>query len=230
MNAFKKVCSIAFTVIVILMVLCAVVLMGSRLVGYQPYTVISPSMQPAYKVDDLIFVKQVYRKNLAEIKDPAELEVAKKEKIAAVNKLIDEGKLAVGDVITYVADEKLTLCTHRIVEIDKENNAVFTKGDANDTWDAAVSYLNIVGEVQFSVSKVGKVSNYVQTPPGSFVTLGVGIFLILLVFLTDILGKKKEEENETQAEAEDVTAVAEENERLKAELEKLRSEMEKKDS
>jgi signal peptidase len=72
-KTMKKIGNIASTVLVVLMVLCAVFLMGSRLIGYQVFTVISGSMEPTYGVGDLIYVKKV---------DPA--------------------TIAVGDPITFV--------------------------------------------------------------------------------------------------------------------------------
>ena len=56
MDTFKKIWNIVSTVLVVLMVLCAVFLLGSRLIGYQCFTVISGSMAPKYNVGDLIYV------------------------------------------------------------------------------------------------------------------------------------------------------------------------------
>ena len=58
-NTLKKIWNIVSTALVVLMVLCAVFLMGSRLLGYQCYNVISPSMEPEYGVGDLLYVKKV---------------------------------------------------------------------------------------------------------------------------------------------------------------------------
>ena len=54
-----KIWNVVSTALVVIMVLCAVFLMGSRLLGYQCYNVISPSMEPEYLVGDLIYVKEV---------------------------------------------------------------------------------------------------------------------------------------------------------------------------
>ena len=70
-----------------------------------------------------------------------------------------------------------------------------------------------------------------QNPPGMYITIGVGIVLILLVFVPDMIGKKKEDENEqTAAVQTEIDTAAEENEKLKAELAQLRAEMESKKS
>lgn len=195
----KKIWNITSTVLVVLVVLCAVFLMGSRLVGYQCYTVISGSMSPHYNVGDLLYVKKV-----------------------------DVNTIQVNDVITFIVNEDLVVATHRVMRIDAENQRFYTKGDANQIEDTdPVHFNNVIGVPQFSIPKLGYVSDFVQHPPGMYITIGVGALLILAVFLPDLIGKKKpEEENEQLAAmAAEADAAAEENEKLKAELEKLREEM-----
>lgn len=201
MKVLKKVWSIFSTVVVVLMVLCAVFLMGSRLLGFNCYTVISGSMEPTYSVGDLLYVKKV---------DPADIKV--------------------GDPITFVLNEDLVVATHRVVEVDTEHNRFYTKGDANEIPDSRpVLFQNVKGVPQFAIPKMGYVSDFVQNPPGMYISIVVGGVLILLVFLPDLIAKKKKEGEGTDAPAADVqpalTAAEEENERLRAELERLRSEM-----
>lgn len=200
MTTLKKIWNVVSTVLVVLMVICAVFLMGSRLIGFQCYNIISPSMEPEYMVGDLIYVKEV---------DPATI----KE----------------GEVITFVANEELAVGTHRVVRVDSENQRFYTKGDANEIEDAEpVHFNNVIGVPKFSIPKLGYVSDFVQNPPGMYITIAVGVILILAVFLPDMLGKKKKEELPAPATASEVqdelNAAAEENEKLKAELEKLRAE------
>ncbi len=162
----KKIWNISSTILVGLIVLCAVFLMGSRLLGYQVFNVISGSMEPTYSVGDLIYVKDV---------NPYEIEV--------------------GTPITFVLNENLVVATHRVVEVDEENQHFYTKGDANDTADASpVHFNNVIGVPQFSIPLLGYVSDFIQNPPGMYITLAVGFILILIVFLPDFLGKKKEED------------------------------------
>ena len=162
----KKAWNIISTVLVILIVLCAVFLMGSRLLGYQVFTVISGSMEPKYSVGDLLYVKDV-----------------------------DVDSIKVGDPITFVLNEDLVVATHTVVKIDKENQHFYTKGEANETMDSApVHFNNVIGVPQFSIPLLGYVSNFIQNPPGTYITIGLGVILIILVFLPDMFGKKKEEE------------------------------------
>ena len=202
MTTVKKIWNIVSTVLVVLMVLCAVFLMGSRLAGFYCFNIISPSMEPEYRVGDLIYVKEV---------DPTTI----KE----------------GDVITFLVNEDLVVGTHRVVRVDMESQHFYTKGDANDIEDQEpVHFNNVIGVPKFSIPKLGYVSDFIQNPPGMYITIGVGIILILLVFVPDLIGKKKEEEENKEvivAQSEIDTAMKE-NEKLKAELAQLRAEMESK--
>ena len=192
----KKIWGVSSTVLVVLMVLCAVFLMGSRILGYQVYTVLTGSMEPEYNVGDLIYVKKV-----------------------------DVNTIKVDDPITFVLNENLTVATHRVVRIDAENQRFYTKGDANQIEDNdPVHFNNVLGVPKFAIPKLGYVSNFIQNPPGMYITIGVGILLIAAVFLPDLLKRKKEEADEQALESE-AQAAAEENERLKAELESLRAEL-----
>lgn len=190
MTTLKKIWSIVSTTLVVLMVLFAVFLMGSRLLGFECYNVISGSMQPKYMVGDLIYVKQV-----------------------------DADSIQVGDDITFILNEDLVVATHQVIRVDAKEQRFYTKGLANEIEDSdPVHFNNVIGVPQFSIPKLGYVSDFIQNPPGTYITIGIGIILILLVFLPDMIGKKKPKE--TAKEPADG-----ENERLKAEIEKLRAEM-----
>ena len=165
-NILKKIWNIGSTVLVGLVVLCAVFLMGSRLLGFQVFNVISGSMEPTYNVGDLLYVKDV---------NPYDIEV--------------------GTPITFVLNEELVVATHRVIEVDEENQHFYTKGDANDTADSSpVHFNNVIGVPQFSIPLLGYVSDFIQNPPGMYITVGVGFVLILIVFLPDFFRKKKEED------------------------------------
>ena len=201
MTTLKRIGNILSTVLVVLVVLCAVFLMGSRLLGYQVYTVISGSMEPTYSVGDLLYVKRV-----------------------------DTDSIRAGDPITFILNENLVVATHRVVQVDAENQRFYTKGDANEIADSEpVHFNNVIGVPQFSIPKLGYVSNFVQNPPGMYITLAVGAGLILLVFLPDILKRQKKEEEEPAGAASAIHAqritAEEENRRLRAEVDRLRAEI-----
>ena len=190
MPTIKKVWSIVSTVLVVIVVLTAIFLMGSRVVGYRVFNIVSGSMEPEYSVGDLIYVKAV---------DPEAVEV--------------------GDVITFVLNEDLVVATHRVVRIDAEKQRFYTKGDANETEDGApVHFKNVIGIPQFSVPGLGYVSDFIQHPPGTYITIAFVAVIFILTFAPDFIKKKQAAPSEADAETE----------RLKAELEALRAQLEQK--
>ena len=191
METLKKIWNIVSTILVTLVVLCAVFLMGSRLMGYQVYTVISGSMVPKYMVGDLLYVKSV---------DPSTVQV--------------------GDDISFVLNENLVVATHRVVRIDAEKQHIYTKGLANEIEDSEpVHFKNVIGVVKFSIPMLGYVSDFIQNPPGMYITIAAGAVMIILVFLPDFLPKKKEQESE------EVVAALDENAKLRQELEALKAQL-----
>lgn len=164
-KSVKKTWNVISTVLVVIVVVIALLLVGARLFGLQVYAVLSGSMEPAYHVGSIIYVKSV---------DPGEIEV--------------------GDPITFVMNEELTVATHRVVRIDTENRAFYTKGDANNDPDAApVNFNNLLGKPVFTIPYLGYVSSFVQSPPGIYIAVGVGALLLALAFLPDMLGGGKKE-------------------------------------
>lgn len=162
----NKILDTVTTTLVVLVVIFAVFLMGTRLMGYQVFNVVSGSMEPTYSVGDLLYVKEV-----------------------------DPDGIKVGDPITFVLNEDLVVATHRVIEIDAVNRHFYTKGDANETADAApVHFNNVVGVPQFSIPLLGYVSDYIQHPPGLYVAIALGVALLAVVFLPDLFKKKNKEE------------------------------------
>ena len=160
----KKAWGIISSSLVIIMVLSAIFLMGVRLMGYQCFNIISSSMEPEYCVGDLVYVKKV---------DPTTIQP--------------------GDVITFLVNENLVIGTHRVVRVDSQTQHFYTKGDANEIEDGSpVHFNNVIGVPKFSLPKLGYVSDFVQNPPGTYITLAVGLLFILIVFLPDFFRKKKE--------------------------------------
>lgn len=194
MQTVKKIWNVLSTVLVALIVLCAVFLMGSRLLGYRVFCVVSGSMEPNYSVGDLIYVKDT---------DPQDVQV--------------------GDVITFVLNEDLVVATHRVVRIDTEKSCFYTKGDANDVEDGSpVHFNNLIGVPQFAIPLLGYVSDFIQNPPGMYIVLIFGAALLVLAFLPDFLPKRKAQtapSAEEEAAQEENARLKAELESLKAQLE-----------
>jgi signal peptidase len=174
----KRIWNIVSGILVGIVVLLAVVIAGPRLIGYQPYAVLSGSMEPTYHVGSLIYVKPC-----------------------------DASEVAAGDPITFVFNEDLVVATHRVVRIDEANQRFYTKGDANDAEDGSpVHFNNLIGKPAFTLLYLGYVSTFLETTKGKIIGITVVVTLLLLAFLPDILsfaekkGKKEDDKADDKAE------------------------------
>lgn len=176
MKSILNIWNTVTSVLVALVALLAILLVGTRVIGFQPFTVLSGSMEPTYSPGDLIYVKEV---------DPFALES--------------------GDIITFMLSED-TVATHRIVGVvpDEEDSTVVrfrTKGDANDSEDGSlVHYKNVLGTPLFSIPKLGYVANFIQEPPGTYAAVACGALLLALVFIPDLFTEENTEKKKEQDE------------------------------
>lgn len=171
-QTIKKIWNWVNGVLIGLVVLLAVALVGVRLFGLDIYVVLSGSMEPEYQTGSVIYVKET---------DPAELEVR--------------------DVITFRLNGD-TIATHRIIEVTEVDGetAFRTKGDANDLEDGtAVPASQVIGTPVFTIPYLGYLVTYIQSPSGRYATIAAGAFLLLMVFLPDVIfgnDKKSKEKSE----------------------------------
>src|SRR5690625_7482807 len=87
----------------------------------------------------------------------------------------------VDDIITYEISPN-TFVTHRIIDIvNQEGSQKYeTKGDANNTSDdQLVTSDQIVGKLQFSLPKIGKIFHLLKRPFYLFI---LSFFIILIFF------------------------------------------------
>lgn len=159
----KKICGFLSTILLIVLFALAVLLIAPNLLGMKSFAVLSGSMEPKIPVGSIVFVDEV-----------------------------EEATLQAGDVITYNLSGN-TMVTHRVVEVDVENQSIITKGDANDVEDGApVAFSQVVGKMKMHVPYLGYISIYIRTPLGIAAACGVLIVVVLLTFLPEVF--KKEEE------------------------------------
>ncbi|MGN0536507.1 MAG: signal peptidase I [Acutalibacteraceae bacterium] len=111
----------------------------------------------------------------------------------------DYDDIAVGDDITFVRDESLTLVTHRVVDKNTVKQTFTTQGIANNTRDAPVSYDNVLGKVRASIPLVGYVGIWLSTPTGIIIVMTVVIALIILILLIKVIFFPKKSEETAQS-------------------------------
>ncbi len=167
MKILKKLASIFSAIIfVICLALLAVVIItpksenGSKVVniaGYSIMTVLTGSMEPDYKVGDIVIVKKT---------------------------VTDE--LKVKDVITFYSNDPTMegqIVTHRIIDITEENGQRLfeTKGDNNQIADLEkVEEGDVIGKVQGRVPYVGKAANFMQTNRTAFFLIVILPMLVIM--------------------------------------------------
>lgn len=168
----KKICGFLSGILLVVLAALAGILIIPKVMGYEEMAVLTGSMEPNYPVGSLIFVKEENPENLQ-----------------------------VGDVITYRLSGD-TVVTHRVVEINKDEQSVITKGDANESNDGSpVPYSKIVGEAKGKIPYLGYISLNIKTPKGILVTCGLIIVIILLTFIPDIFSDEEEEETKKPKKA-----------------------------
>ena len=155
-----------FVFILTFFVLVTLIMLGTKLLGYQMLTVDSGSMEPNFPEDSLIFVRAV---------DPSGLQS--------------------DDVITFTVDEKGTLVTHRIVAVLTDERSFITMGDANNTNDpSTVPYGNVVGKAELCLPKAGAVFRVVTAQENRvyvYIVIGILIGLTVMWIILDHIKKKK---------------------------------------
>lgn len=159
--------------VVIVLILGALLMLGTRPFGYTPYVIMSGSMEPAYPAGSLVYVQKT---------DPLDVET--------------------GDPITFVLNEDLVVATHRVVSIDRNNQRFTTKGDANDNSDSSpVLFKNLIGVPRFQIPKLGFVVHAVSTPPGKYYSLGGVALLIIAMIAFEIVNPKEKRKEKTRTKS-----------------------------
>ena len=115
-------------ILLIAIIAICVPLIVPKTMGYQLYTVVSGSMEPAVPTGSLVYIKYV-----------------------------EPGDIETGDIIAfYGSDAQGSIITHRVVSNSNAMGEFITKGDANAENDMnPVNYEQYVGKMVRSIPKVG---------------------------------------------------------------------------
>lgn len=147
--------------------------------GYRYYTILTPSMEPAYGVGEMVFVK-----------------------------LAKADEIEVGDVITFnPSSDSDAYLTHRVTQKleNYEGTGVTcfkTKGDKNNTEDAfLLDESRVIGTVEFGIPKLGYIVRFIQLRWYFVVPL-----IILVFVLFKLIGIYLSSGNTDDAESENAKA------------------------
>lgn len=121
--------------------------------GLQIFEVLTGSMEPAYPVGSVVYVKAVGAETIHE-----------------------------GDAITYTMGKNSEyVMTHRVTQILTDEQAFVTKGDANDAEDLEpVGYERLIGKPVFCIPYLGFLSDYFHTTTGKAVCACIFLAALLM--------------------------------------------------
>lgn len=164
LKTIKKIYNVISAAVIAVIIILALLLVGVKLIGLEPYTVLSGSMEPKYHVGSVIYVKDV---------DPKELKV--------------------GDPLTFKHQgATVTHEIIEIVPADDPNEMkIVTQGLTNNISDGEIPVSNIIGKPVFSIPYLGYVAQHLQNPKGMFSAICVVIVLLVLSGLLDYLTDDK---------------------------------------
>ena len=157
-----RLCSTLGTAILVALILLCIPFALPKIFGYQAYTVISGSMEPAISVGSLVYVKGIEAKDVMS-----------------------------NDIIAfYGGRDTNAVITHRVVENRAEAKEFITKGDANQTVDMnAVMYNHLIGKVEHIVPGLGFIAQFMTSIKGKFAVGCMIVAAVILQFAASLLAK-----------------------------------------
>ncbi len=170
----KKTINQVIDMISVVLILCAVIMLGAlilrkegevpNIAGYSLLRVMTGSMEPTIRVDELLVVKETDVKSIQE-----------------------------GDIISfYSRSEELygQINTHRVVHKIEENEAISfqTKGDANELVDKVnVQEGDLVGKVIGASYLAGRVVHLISNPIMFIILIAIPLLLMFIVNLIHVI-------------------------------------------
>lgn len=176
----KKISSVAFTLFkitffVLIILVVSIIIMQrfsnneKSLFGVRIFSIITGSMEPVYKVSDIIIAKEK-----------------------------DYSKIAVGDDLVYLGDEGTFLdkiVTHRVIKVDQDGDKYIytTKGVANTASDPLVSEEQVYGVVLAKSNILTFIFKLVTKPVGFFLLIFLPTIGFIGLEILDFLKHKDDE-------------------------------------
>lgn len=167
-NPIAGFCSIVGTLLLLILVLVCVPLTVPRMLGYNIYTVVSGSMEPAIPTGSLVYINTMEAKEVQE-----------------------------GDVIAfYGATDGSSIITHRVVTNSTVMGEFITKGDANEENDMnPIPYSHFIGKVTLSIPKVGSMAQTFTSTNGKIAAASmIGLAIVLHVIASILTGREERED------------------------------------
>lgn len=160
-------CSILGTLLLIVLIAVCLPLTVPRMLGYNIYTVVSGSMEPAIPTGSLVYINNMDPKDVQE------------EDVIAFYSAMDEG----------------SIITHRVVVNSTVMKEFVTKGDANEEQDMnPIPYQNFIGKVVLTVPKAGGLAQAFTSTAGKIAAASLIALAVVLHLLASVLAGRTEKE------------------------------------
>ncbi len=143
---------------------------NTSIAGYRVFTIATGSMEPVYKVGDVILVKD------AEFSD-----------------------LKVGDDITYkgeVDDFSGKIVTHRIISIESDAKKITTQGVANSASDPEINSTQVFGKVSRKLVLFSFLTRLTRNKIGFYFLIFVPLVIVVFLEIADFVTTARSDEDE----------------------------------
>lgn len=170
---FIKVIVWIFVLLVIFVILVQRIFDNRVSIGsYRMFTVVTGSMDPVYKVGDVVISKEV---------EPS-----------TINK---------GDDVVYLGEKndfKDKIVTHRVIKIENKDGEYYftTKGVVNDYSDPVISSDQIYGKVVYKPVVLSFLSGVLNTRLGFYLLIFVPVAFLIFLEILDYIKRKEGELDE----------------------------------
>ena len=174
---FIKVIVWIFVLLVIFVILVQRIFNNQVSIGsYRMFTVVTGSMDPVYKVGEVVISKEV-----------------------------DPSTIKKGDDVVYLGEKndfKDKIVTHRVIKIEKKDNEYYftTKGIANDYSDPVISSNQIYGKVVYKPVVLSFLSGILNTKLGFYLLIFVPVAFLIFLEILDYIKRKEGELDEGEKE------------------------------
>lgn len=157
-------CNVVGTGLLLLVILSSLSTMIARQLGYEPYAIVSGSMEPAIPTGSMAYVTECAPESVAD-----------------------------GDVIAFL-DMRGDVVVHRVVRNRLVEGEFVTKGDANAEKDMnPIPYNCLIGRVQLSLPFAGYASSLYASQAGKVYAVCIALCGAMLnVVASKVRGSKKE--------------------------------------
>ena len=174
---FIKVIVWIFVLLVIFVILVQRIFNNQVSIGsYRMFTVVTGSMDPVYKVGEVVISKEV-----------------------------DPSTIKKGDDVVYLGEKndfKDKIVTHRVIKIEKKEGDYYftTKGVANEYSDPVISSDQIYGKVVYRPIVLSFLSGILNTKLGFYLLIFVPVAFLIFLEILDYIKRKEGELDEGEKE------------------------------